>query len=280
MKTKSLFYSMACVVSLCFIGCDCNLNNPKSSSYGALPGVFSVSENTKIRFSRGNLQYQPSTNIWSFAENQLNYIGENNESIASNYTGWIDLFGWGTSGYGDKMPWMSSDRYSDYISWEKDIANTNYDWGIYCTINNGALKKWRTLSADEWEYLFTGRKNGNQLHGLIVVGNTKGFIIFPDNTDPSNTPKMVSYNWDENVISIEEWKKFEQEYHAVFLPAAGYREGKIVYNAGSGGYYWTSSNSYDSDSHARNFYFIEYEQTVYMDSRDTGCAVRLVQDVK
>lgn len=280
MKTKSLFYSMACIILLCLVGCDRDRNNPDTSYSGALSGVFSISEKSKIRFSRGNLQYQASTDTWRFAENQLDYIGKNNENIASNYSGWIDLFGWGTSGYGDKMPWMSSDRYYDYISWERDIANTNYDWGIYCTISNSTIKNWRTLSADEWEYLFTGRKNGNRLHGLIVVGNTKGFIIFPDNTDPSNTPKMVSYNWDTNVISIEEWEKLEQQYQAVFLPAAGYREGKKIYDAGSGGYYWTSSNYFDSDRYAKKFYFIEYEQVVYMDSRDTGCSVRLVQDVK
>ena len=66
---------------------------------GALSGDFSVSETEKVRFSKGNLQYQASTNTWRFAENQWDYIGEGNTNASASYEGWIDLFSWGTSGY-------------------------------------------------------------------------------------------------------------------------------------------------------------------------------------
>lgn len=65
-----------------------------------LVGEFTIKgSGDKVSFSKGNLQYQASTNTWSFAENQYDIIGYGNENISSDYDGWIDMFGWGTSGY-------------------------------------------------------------------------------------------------------------------------------------------------------------------------------------
>ena len=61
-------------------------------------GKFSVSSTKKVMFSKGNLQYQANPGTWRFAENQYDVIGADNGNIASDYTGWIDLFGWGTWG--------------------------------------------------------------------------------------------------------------------------------------------------------------------------------------
>lgn len=66
------------------------------ASEGALKGEFSVSATKKVHFSQGNLQYQASTKTWRFAEHQYDYIGSANSQISSSYTGWIDLFGYGT----------------------------------------------------------------------------------------------------------------------------------------------------------------------------------------
>ena len=41
-------------------------------------GAFSVSSGKYVYFSSGNLQYTQSTNTWSFAENQWDYIGTDN----------------------------------------------------------------------------------------------------------------------------------------------------------------------------------------------------------
>ena len=75
--------------------------NPTS----AIEFAFSVSDEQQIYFSRGNLQYQASTSTWRFAEHQYDIIGEDNVNRSSTYSGWIDLFAWGTSGYGEKEPY-------------------------------------------------------------------------------------------------------------------------------------------------------------------------------
>ena len=41
---------------------------------GAIDGMFSVSDNIQVFFSQGNLQYQPSTNTWRFANNSWDLI--------------------------------------------------------------------------------------------------------------------------------------------------------------------------------------------------------------
>ena len=71
-----------------------------------------------VLFSKGNLQYQASTKTWRFAENQYDIIGEGNENISYRYSGWIDLFGWGTSGWNSGanayQPYSTSQNLIDY----------------------------------------------------------------------------------------------------------------------------------------------------------------------
>ncbi len=49
-------------------------NYTYQGSGGAIDGVFPVSENTYVNFAQGNLQYQPSTNRWRFAEHQWDLL--------------------------------------------------------------------------------------------------------------------------------------------------------------------------------------------------------------
>ena len=63
---------------------------------GVLDGKFSVGSDKQVCFSKGNLQYQASKGVWRFADHQWDYIGYGNENISNSYSGWIDLFGWGT----------------------------------------------------------------------------------------------------------------------------------------------------------------------------------------
>ena len=102
------------------------------ATQGALPGEFSVSASLKVHFAQGNLQYQASTKTWRFAANQYTSVGNPNSNISSSYSGWIDLFGWGTSGVNQK-PFSGSEDYHDYPgnggSLSTSINGSNYDWG-------------------------------------------------------------------------------------------------------------------------------------------------------
>ena len=246
---------------------------------GAILAEFSVSDSTKVYFSQGNLQYQASSKTWRFAEHQFDIVGFDNKNISEKYNGWIDLFGWGTSGYNGKNPYMTSTNYSDYGDGYNDIAGTSYDWGVYNKISNGgnSAGMWRTLTSSEWYYLISGRAQAGRLMGQGRVNNVNGLILLPDGWE---TPSSVKFTYDPgnystNVYSLDEWAVMES-YGAVFLPAAGYRRGTDVGDVGSYGYYWSSS----ADGYAYYLYFLSYGVYTGSGYRYDGLSVRLVQDVK
>lgn len=107
-------------------------------------------------FSKGNLKYSNGT--WSFHTNQYDMCFTSAGDVSANYnaSGTFDLFGFGTSGYNNKYPYLTgkSDEY-----YQGDIAGTQYDWG-YNAISNGgntANSGWRTLTQSEWSYLLSSR---------------------------------------------------------------------------------------------------------------------------
>ncbi|MCQ2605785.1 MAG: DUF1566 domain-containing protein [Bacteroidales bacterium] len=242
--------------------------------------AFSVSSTKKVCFSQGNLQYQASTKTWRFAEHQYDMIGDANKNISSTYNGWIDLFGWGTSGYNSKYPYMTSTDYNDYgvvVDKYADIAGTNYDWGVYNKISNGGntAGMWRTLTYNEWNYVLKERTDASSLNGSATVNGVKGMILLPDNW---TTPKGITFKsgmngFDSNTYSTSEWSKMEVN-GAIFLPAAGYRHGTDVYRVGSCGSYWSSTAGGSYDAYCLNFY--SGDAYMYYD-RYNGRSVRLVR---
>lgn len=88
---------------------------------------FSTSATTKIDFAPANLQYHCTQHIWRFAEHSYDIIGADNANISDYYNGWIDLFGYGTSGV-NYSPTLHTTTNADYA--QGDIANTDNDWGI------------------------------------------------------------------------------------------------------------------------------------------------------
>ena len=136
--------------------------------------LFSVGANQTICFAPGNLQYNPAKNTWRFAEHQYDRCFETNASNPSayynaTYDGWFDLFGWGTSGYNDKMPYMYGGENTDYGDGANDIAGTNYDWGVYNSISGYAPGVWRTPTYSEWRYLIKNRPNADSKYGLPLL---------------------------------------------------------------------------------------------------------------
>ncbi len=238
---------------------------------GALPGLFSVSATQQVRFSQGNLQYQASTNTWRFAENQFDCVDYDNSNISATYTGWIDLFGWGTG----NNPTLHIDDCSYY--------NTFVDWGVNIICNGGSQPNlWRTLSSAEWNYLFNIRPNASSKYGTGNVDGVGGMIVLPDNwTLPSGCSFTAGfagniYEWSyPNSYTLEEWTLMEAA-GAVFLTAEGWRqEANVVHNNGAGAY-WSSTNS-DEDCEALFMYFTSSEfEPIASQWSDIGLSVRLV----
>ena len=250
-----------------------------NNSKGALNGLFSVGENKKVRFSMGNLQFNAKKYEWRFAEHQYDTIGKDNEKIAPNYDGWIDLFGYGTSGYMGCQPFETSEVITQYPN--QDIANTNYDWGVYNPITNGGNKEglWRTLTYDEWKYLLKTRPNAQKLYIKACVNGVNGSLLLPDGfydlrvrIPVDSTPST----FQDNSYDLTQWATLEAA-GVVFLPRIAYRKGKVVFM----GYnqYWSSSGIFCTYENKYFAYYSYVDGTGYGDLY-FGRSVRLVQDVK
>ena len=142
---------------------------------GVIKAPFSVSADKQVYFSMGNLQYNAGTKTWRFAERQYDMIGTANSNVSSTYSGYIDLFGWGTSGWNSgakaNQPYSINTDYTDYYvgsSYDNNLtgAYANADWGVYNAISNGgnAAGLWRTLTKDEWYYLINSRPEASKLY--------------------------------------------------------------------------------------------------------------------
>lgn len=242
--------------------------NPNTSvNISSSNGEFSVSSNNKVRFAKGNLQYQASTKTWRFAEHQWDMIGDANKNISSSYSGWIDLFGWGSG----NNPTKSSTSSSDY--------STFTDWGNN-TISNGGGKSWFTLTKDEWVYVFDKRSTSSGIrYAKAIVNGVNGVILLPDNWSSSNYSLSNTNKYDagfsSNRISQSDWTNKFEANGAVFLPAAGWRYGTYVYSVGSYGYYWSAS--FEASDYAYDVHFYEsFLSADYWYYRSSGRSVRLV----
>jgi hypothetical protein len=242
-------------------------------------GTFRTSVNTKVTFAPGNLQYHAVKDEWRFAAHQSDTIGITNENIEPDYDGWIDLFGWGT---GDNP----TNRSTNYYTYESYV-----DWGKN-TIGVDAPYTWRALSYSEWDYIFRGRANAAQLFAQGTVNGVFGTIILPDEwilprgvtfVDASTASFSSNYYNKvpvSNTYTLEEWAIMEKA-GAVFLPAAGYRNGWNVYSTTTYGRYWscTRENSYSGSGRLVNFYS-GYLYVTSVADLSTGCSVRLVKTVQ
>ena len=298
---------------------------------GTLPGLFSVGPDHRVRFSQGNLQYYPDDNIWRFAEYQWDFVGGKVEdyqfgtmdigTVYANgakcdntktwkyYNGWMDLFGWGTSG------WNNGNEYYKpycYAAYEYDCASYgpvgnfdltgNYaeaDWGIHNTISNGGFRQWYTPTVDEIVYLITEREtfSGMRFASAMVAG-ISGMILFPDDWSPFTYPINAANehcDFRTNVITGNDWLEVLEPAGAVFLPAAGVRyqfpgQDGIWYDNPSyalhcRGNYWTTTQSGVCIAHTLMVANYEAIGPYYMagcidieEFRCNGCSVRLISD--
>ena len=238
--------------------------------------AFSISDSKQVTFSKGNLQYTQSSQTWSFAENQYDYLGEANIAIdADVLADKVDLFGRSTSAtnFGVSTSRDEDDYYGSFV-----------DWGTN-KIGDDAPNTWRTLTYDEWYYLRYTRTNADALCGVAQVNGVNGLILLPDNwTCPSGVTFKSGFHSElgsklyaaYQTFTADQWSKLEST-GAVFLPAAGEREGSHVYFVQRYGYYWSATEFSSGDAYYLAFGSRETDGG--SNHREYGYSVRLVKDL-
>ena len=251
---KKILLPVICIATFMFTACE---------PFGPVTpyNAFSVSEGKLVIFSPGNLQYYPLDNCWQFAAKQKDYIGKGNNYMSSEYNGWIDLYDWRTDTYGSFDDWGNNPI-------DKDAEGT-----------------WRTLTYEEWEYLFSGRTNADLLCGVAQVDGVNGIILLPDCwTCPagvtfkpgfSSIDKATFYK-EHQTLTASQWDKLEAA-GAVFLPAAGYSDRVGVHKVQHLGNYWSATKYNNTDAH--HFSFRPNQANMESGKKSDSRSVRLVKDV-
>lgn len=264
-------------------------------SEGYINHLFSTSDTTKVWFSKGNLQYQASTNTYRFAENQLDLLREENNAVSPTNSGWIDVFPFGTSGWYagtniDNYPYdidgVSNNSYSDYV----DNFDGDYqyaDWGIYNPIANGGNVKnqWYCLTKNEFGYITGSRTTTSGMRFVFAtIGDICGRIIFPDEWNASTysfnyingghvSNGHLANQYYDNEIPLSDWTNIIEPNGAVFLPVKYTGDDSNTTNL----FYW---GNYPG-SHVPGFTVGIYNGMVLpAPPRSLRCSVRLVHHVE
>lgn len=264
---------------------------------------------TTVTFAPGNLQakiasgptntYNYAADEWRFAANQWEYLYNPLDADAVTNKEWVDHFAWiGTSASWNTYGLCTNTTYDEdngdayHGTSESDALKT--DWGSIPDVITTLGVGWRTLTADEWDYLFNTRVSGATVNGVNnaryteatirtdVSDGVNGIILFPDGVtiDESEATTWGAINavsnWDTKCTAAQ-WTVLEAK-GCVFLPAAGYRNGGAgVLNGGSRGYYWSASPNGAANARRARFYSgnVTPQDSNY---RGYGVSVRLVRE--
>ena len=259
---------------------------------GLLTGKFTInSAGNQVQFSRGNLQAKIasySSNVaiasaWQFAANQYDCIGNaaGNNSFAVD--SWVDLFSWvGTSAGNDTygLITFNSNSQANHGNDATEVLKT--DWGTAAASSIGT--GWRTLTKDEWNYLFNETTRTDTRYCKATVNGKSGVVLFPDSythpADGGTVPASVNTanaEFGTNTWTAAQWTAMETA-GAVFLPVTGERSGTSVSYAVSSARYWSSTAYSDVDA-----YYVSFNSSNLSPadggSRFNGHSVRLVRPV-
>ena len=276
---------------------------------------FSVSANKKVYFSRGNLKADFTSGGyaegWSFHDTQFGevagptmnldnpnnkyyYVHEQSGSNTNNPAAPNGIIFISHQDYGDRFTWgyFSSITLAttEYVHSEEDLSKTAAvakDWGCVFTENSPEGGNWRTLSANEWIYLFNGPSTVRGDKRFLRVRIKKfyinpidaswsedcwGVFVFPDNYQGSNL--NGSYTFNSNTVKQIDYSNANDNADvaqmlndgAVFLPCVGYRYDDRYYDyvyytidpyVGAGiGYYWSSTHIDGTTQYAKALKFV------------------------
>ena len=270
-----------------------------------IPGVFTIGVGKTVKFTRGNLRATGTTAstptsgwTWSLSPCQYSYVSDDGANQFVSETGGtisvdgpVDLFGW----VGASSSWTGVRQYGNTSSKNVDAVDgfgnvddeaLKSDWGN--TVSGG----YRTLTIEEWRYLFEERPGADQKWASVKVNGRSGMLILPDSfTDPKTNTSTHEANTDGSFVPGEGWNPHPSLYltngdweameaaGAVFLPNTAFREWwnddlSIVNDMC--GYYWSSTSS--GAISAYYVYFNTRAAIFASASRSQGHAVRLVKD--
>ena len=176
------------------------------------------------------------------------------------------------------------EEYGDYYAWGETKTKSNYSWSTYKWANgtyNKLTKYCPTDKADYWDG--TGSPDGKTvLDPEDDVAHVKlgGKWRMPTDAEWTELRNSDNCTWTWTTQNGVYGRKVtsKKNGNSIFLPAAGSRDGTLLYYAGSYGSYWSSSLSagFPSLAWLVNFYSVNVIRG--NDYRYYGQSVRAVSE--
>lgn len=220
-----------------------DINKNWTEAAGKLPGLFTVgkgadgtagtSDDVMVRFSKGNMYWDGDS--FEFEANQY--------SINSTWsTDHVSHFYWNKDA---SLAYAVSNNETGASASDNFFTNSNQTTAKTDFTVNGQTNVWRTLSHDEWKYLFENHNYNRDKY--VSVNGKSGIVIAPDGFSGT-----IADSYDATA-----WATAENN-GLVFLPNTGYRTGSsISEKEGStiSCFYWTSTALGNQEDEYEDCYF-------------------------
>ena len=177
---------------------------------------------------------------------------------------------WATCNVGANKP----EDYGDYFAWGETKPKTTYNWSTYkwCRGSYDKLTKYNNKSS----YGTVDNKTQLELSDDAARANWGGSWRMPTSAEQDELRNNCTWTWTTQ-NGVNGYKVTSKKNgNSIFLPAAGYRGGSSLDDAGSYGDYWSSSLFTGNASGAYYLYFRSSSVDWNYSRRCSGHSVRPV----
>ena len=205
---------------------------------------------------------------------------ESSPSGNINGHGYVDLglsVKWASCNLGASSP----EEYGDYYAWGETETKTNYEWSTYKWCKGDYNKLTKYCPSDESGYWAGyGSPDGKtrlDLSDDVAHIKLGGKWRIPTDEEWTELRERCKWTWT-STNSVNGYTVTGPSGNSIFLPAAGYRYGTLLYDAGSYGLYWSSSLNRGSPDYAWRVRFYSGNDYRYYGRRYYGHSVRPVTE--
>jgi hypothetical protein len=203
---------------------------------------------------------------------------EKNDEVSVTVSGSIDghdyvdlglSVKWATCNLGATAP----EEYGNYYAWGEITTKDSYTWENY-TLANGSYDA-LTKYCDNSSYGTVDNKTTLEAADDAATQNWGSNWRMPTIDEWEELLEKCTWTWTtKNGVNGYEVKATNG--NSIFLPAAGYRYDGVLYSAGSGGHYWSSSLDTNDPGSAQDVYFDSDYHGTSLSNRLFGLSVRPV----
>lgn len=206
----------------------------------------------------------------------------NGDNINPSTGDWVDLglpsgILWATRNVGATSP----EDNGDYFAWGETSPKSFYDWSTYRYWNGSSRTFTKYCTNSSFGYNgFTDNLTTLQAGDDAATANWGGGARTPTVTEWNELINNTTSQWTtQNGVYGRRFTA--SNGRSIFLPAAGDHSGSSFYDAGSYGYYWSSSlnASYPLDA-SRLYFNSDYVSAGGGDVRRFGYSVRPVRSAR